>query len=456
MAKRASQGIRLELPAPNEKQRRFFLSRCRYTAYGGARGGGKTWAVRCKAAAGALRWPGIRILILRRTYPELESTLISPMLELLGTARKGNRPAGEALFTYHATTRTIRFVNGSTIRFGHLQNAGAITEYQGQEYDWIFMDEATHFTEWEFRVLSATLRGVRPIPKRFYLTCNPGGVGHAWVKRLFIQRQFREGEEPEEYAFIPATVEDNRVLLESSPEYVRLLDQLPEDIRAAHRYGDWDVMAGQFFPEFSRQRHGFAPFPIPEGWRKYRAMDYGLDMLACLWIAVDPQGRGWVYRELKEPGLIVSRAAGRILEMTPEGEKIEFTLAPPDLWSTQKDTGRTMAERFAQNGVGLVRANNSRVQGWMTVKEALSPREDGRPGLLVSEDCGGLFRDLSALRHDEKNPSDCATEPHDVTHICDALRYFCQGRVLGTAEGPAEESEESGVSGEVSGSYLWG
>jgi len=455
---RGKTGIRLELPEPNGKQRAFFESRCRYTAYGGARGGGKTWAVRCKAVAGALKWAGIHILILRRTYPELEATLISPTLELLGSARKGKVKAGEALYSYHATSRTIRFVNGSTIKFGHLQNPGAVTEYQGQEFDWIFMDEATHFTEWEFRVLAATLRGVRPIPKRFYLTCNPGGVGHAWVKRLFLDREFRDGEDGADYTFIPATVEDNEALMKGSPEYVRLLDLLPEDIRAAHRYGDWSVMAGQFFPEVTRARHGFAPFPIPEGWRKYRAIDYGLDMLACLWVAVDRQGRGWVYRELKEPGLIVSQAARRILEETGEEERIEYTLAPPDRWSTQKDTGQTMAELFAQNGVGLVKVSSSRAQGWMAVKEALSAGADGKPALVISEGCGGLFHDLGALRHDDKDPSDCATEPHEVTHLPDALRYFCQGRVLGTVEEPEglEEDPEGGVAGEVSDTYLWG
>lgn len=432
--KRTYDGPVLYLPQPNEKQRQFFLSRCRYTAYGGARGGGKTWAVRCKAVAGALHYPGIRILILRRTYSELEATLIQPLLDLLS-----GMEGGEGLYSYHAGSRSLRFANGSTIRFGHLQSSNAIGEYQGQEFDWIFMDEATHFTEWEFRVMAATLRGTRSIPKRFYLTCNPGGVGHMWVKRLFIDRNFALGEEGADYAFIPATVEDNRALMEGSPEYVKLLDLLPQDIRAAHRYGDWNVLAGQYFPEFSQASHGFAPFPIPESWPKYRTIDYGLDMLACLWVAVDGRGRAWVYRELKEPGLIVSRAAERMLELTGEDEEIQYTIAPGDLWARQKDTGRTMAEVFAACGVGLVKADSSRVQGWMAVKEALAPRPDGRPGLMVSQACPGLFHDLSALCRDQANPSDCAREPHEITHSCDALRYFCQSRVL-----PAGQVEEEG------------
>ena len=437
--------IKLDLGRPNPKQAKFLSSAHRYTAYGGARGGGKSWAVRVKGVGGALYYPGIKILMLRRTYPELENTIISPLIELLNTAALDGKSAGDRLFTYNATMRTLFFANGSMIKFGHLQSANAVTEYQGQEYDWIFIDEATHFTEWEFRVLAATLRGVNKIPKRMYLTCNPGGVGHLWVKRLFVERDFRAGEDPRDYLFIPATVEDNTALMDSSPDYIQMLDLLPDDLRAAHRYGDWDAMAGQFFGEFRRETHVIKPFLVPQEWPRYRAIDYGLDMFACLWVAVDFGGRAWVYREVQQPGLIVSDAAALMRGLTLPEERIQYTIAPPDLWSTQKDTGRTMAEVFAQNGVGLARASNSRVQGWLTLKEYLKPGADGRPNLLVTEDCPCIIRNLPALQHSDKNPSDCATEPHDITHICDALRYFVQFRTLGAIrQAVREEPEEAG------------
>lgn len=454
--------IKLDLGRPNPKQARFLASNHRYTAYGGARGGGKSWAVRVKGVGGALYYPGIKILMLRRTYPELENTIISPLIELLNTAALDGKPAGDRLFTYNATMRTLFFANGSMIKFGHLQSANAVTEYQGQEYDWIFMDEATHFTEWEFRVLAATLRGVNKIPKRMYLTCNPGGVGHLWVKRLFVERDFRAGEDPKDYFFIPATVEDNTALMDHSPDYIQMLDLLPDDLRAAHRYGDWDAMAGQFFGEFRRETHVVKPFLVPQEWPRYRAIDYGLDMFACLWVAVDFGGRAWVYREVQQPGLIVSDAAALMRGLTLPEERIEYTIAPPDLWSTQKDTGRTMAEVFAQNGVGLVKASNSRVQGWLTLKEYLKPGADGRPNLLVTEDCPCIIRNLPALQHSDKNPSDCATEPHDITHICDALRYFVQFRTLGAIrhevreepEEDGEDYEDAMCGGEADESYL--
>lgn len=452
--------LHLELGSPNEKQKRFLTSTARYTAYGGARGGGKSWAVRVKAIAGALQYPGIHILVMRRTYPELESTIIMPMLELLRSTSQNETPAGDRLFSYHSTMRIIFFANGSTVKFGHLQSANSIGEYQGQEYDWIFMDEATHFTQWEFRTLAATLRGVNQIPKRMYLTCNPGGVGHQWVKRLFVSREFEGQEKPDDYLFIPATVEDNTALMEHSPEYLQMLDLLPEDIRAAHRYGDWDALAGQYFPEFRRELHVVPSFSIPQHWPKYRCFDYGLDMCACYWFTVDQDNRVWVYREYCESGKIVSQAAQAMITLTPPDETVQYTVAPPDMWSTQKDSGRTMAEIFESNGVGLVKSSNARVQGWLVLKEFLKLRPDGKPGLLITEDCPRLIRDLSSLQRDDKNPSDAATQPHDITHAPDALRYGMVYRTL-AAESPITHVEpelptydQLMTGGEASTSYL--
>ena len=231
-------------------------------------------------------------------------------------------------------------------------------EYQGQEYDWIFIDEATQFSEREFRFLGGCLRGTNDIPKRFYVTCNPGGIGHRWVKRLFIDRAFvtgranpEENENPEDYTFIFASVEDNVHLMKSSPAYLQMLSGLPENMRRAYRYGDWNALSGAYFPEFSEDRHVVRPFAIPDDWARYRAFDYGLDMLACLWVAIDDTGRCYVYREVKRPGLIVSEAARLILGLTLPGERVAVTFAPPDVWSRQKDTGRTMAELFMAGGV---------------------------------------------------------------------------------------------------------
>lgn len=398
---------------------------------------------------------------MRRTYPELEQNHIVPV----------RRMVPPELGSYSVTQRMMSFYNGSVIKFGHFQNQGAETEYQGQEYDWIFMDEATQFTESEFRTLGGCLRGVNEIPKRFYLTCNPGGVGHSWVKRLFIDRRFRTGsanpeedENPEDYSFIFATVEDNEALMKSSPAYVQMLSSLPERLRRAHRYGDWDALAGSYFSEFSERTHVCRPFRIPASWPRYRSFDYGLDMFACIWTAVSPEGRCYVYREACRPGLIVNDAARLMQESTGRDERIEATFAPPDMWNRQKDTGKSMAEIFMLAGVGLVKADNNRVQGHLQIKEMLAPDESGQPGLMIFDGCRSLIACLKAIQSDERNPNDCARQPHDVTHSVDALRYFCISRVLPgfipeeTVEGDEislmEDYDESMTGGEADMSYI--
>ena len=449
--------VTVDLGRPNsEPQEQFFESRVKYICFGGARGGGKSWCTQRKSVGGCLRYPGLRVLIIRRRYEDLENSVIEPILKLVDRQTA----------VFHATKRVLEFCNGSYIRFGNMENYDSAVsgKYQGQEYDWIFLEEATQFTEQEFRGLAACCRGTNKIPKRVYMTANPGGIGHHWVKRLFILREFLPMENPADYRFIKATVEDNVDLLEGSPDYINALELLPEDIRRAHRYGDWDALSGGYFPEFTRRTHVIRDFPVPEGWTKYRAFDYGLDMFACLWVAIDYNGRCYVYRELAERGLIVSAAAQAALAATGKTEQIQYTIAPPDMWSTQKDTGKTMAQVFQEQGLSLVKANNSRVQGWLALKELLKPMKDGGPGLVVFESCRGLIGDLMAIQHDEKNPSDCATHPHELTHRPDALRYFAQLRTL-RPELPAEELddlprktgyEDFLAGGEATGSYLRG
>ena len=410
---------------PNDRQREFFSCTTRFVAFGGARGGGKSWAVRQKAILLAAGYAGIRILLLRRSYPELRENHILPMLSQLDGAA-----------AYKENEKAFLFSNGSRIRFGYCDGERDVLRYQGQEYDVIFMDEATQFTEMQFSVLTACLRGANSFPKRFYLTCNPGGVGHAWVKRLFLDRRYRPGERPEDYTFIPARVTDNRAVLEHDPGYVRMLENLPDALRRAWLDGEWDVFAGQYFPEFDPVLHVCRPFDLPCGWRRYFAMDYGLDMLAGYWAAFSPSGDAYVYKEVYESGLIVSEAAARILA---EQENVFAHLAPSDLWGRSADTGISQAERFSQCGLYLTQVvARSRVDGWMNVREWLRPR-DG-PGkektarLHLFDCCTELIRTLPLLQYDSRRPDDCADHPHELTHAPDALRYLLSGRPAAAPE----------------------
>lgn len=406
---------------PNEKQALFLKANTRFIAYGGARGGGKSWATRKKAMLLALNYAGIRILILRRTFPELRENHILPLLlDLQGLAR------------YRDVDKAFMFPNGSRLKFGYCAAESDVLQYQGQEYDVIFIDEATQFTEFQFQTLTACLRGANEFPKRMYLTCNPGGVGHEWVKRLFVDRRYKGEENPDDYTFIPARVYDNKALIESDTGYVKMLENLPEDLRKAWLLGDWDIFVGQYFTEFRRQIHVMPPFEIPKEWRRYVAMDYGLDMFACYFVALDSENHAYVYKEIYESGLIVSDAIERLKGTTAKDEHIYEYLAPPDLWNRKSDTGMSTAERFARAGIPLSRAKNDRVQGWYDLKEWIKPVKDEHgemtAGLRIFENCINLIRTLPALQFDDKNPNDVSTEPHELTHAPDAIRYFCAGR----------------------------
>ena len=401
------------------KQKEFFLSETKFTAYGGARGGGKSYALRYKLLLMCLSYPGIRVLLIRRSYPELQENHIRPMRELLA--------AHPEVAVYHEKEKCFSFSCGSTMLFGYLSDRGDLLRYQGGNFDVVAFDEATQFDEYAFRVMSATVRGANDFPKRMYLTCNPGGVGHGWVKRLFIDRDFHMGERPCDYRFIPASVYDNEALMKANPDYVTQLESLPDALRAAWLDGKWDVFAGQFFSEFDEKKHVTSPFTFPKDTAFYCAVDYGLDMLAALFIAVTADGRAYVYDEIYESDLIVSRAAAKICEKLRADMTV---IAPADLWGRGKDSGRSAAELFAEGGVYFTKLVPSRIDGWLSLKEWLADA-DGVPRLRFFPQCKNIIRCLPLLLYDEDRAGDAATEPHEITHAPDALRYFASFRQIG-------------------------
>ena len=408
---------------PSERQREFFLSRARHTAYGGARGGGKSWAMRRKFILLALRYHGLNLLLLRRTLPELRENHLIPMQrELYGFA------------VYNSAERVFRFPNGSRIKLGYCDTLQDVYQYQGQEYAVIGLEEATHFTEEQMRFLTTCNRTTRKdFSPRMYYTCNPGNVGHAWVKRLFIDRMHAENENPNDYLFIPARIYDNKVLLDADPNYIRQLEALPEELRRAHLDGDWDVHAGQYFREFSRDRHVIEPFEIPSWWRRFRSMDWGYNDPCCvLWHAVDGENRVYTYRELYVRETRAGEVASMVLELS-RGESISYTVASPDMWQKRGAVlsgaggfeGETLAELFTSSGLSLTPADNSRVPGWNRVRDFLAVAPDGRPNWLCFSDCRNLIRQLPALQFDQHNREDAADGDD---HAPEALRYALMSR----------------------------
>lgn len=405
------------------KQREFMRADAFEVLFGGAAGGGKSYGQLIDAFVYAMRYRGSKQLILRRTYPELEKSLIRVAKELYP----------RALYRYSHSSHTMTLVNGSMIDFGYCAGGNDVYQYQSAEYDVIRFDELTHFSEQQYTYLLSRCRGANDCPKQVKSSTNPGGVGHAWVKERFVDIGAPNTVHMTDHGtrvFIPSLIQDNPILMRKDPEYLTRLQNLGEKERKALLYGDWDIFDGQYFSEFDRDIHVVRPFEIPTHWRRYRVFDYGLDMLACYWIAIDDRRRAVVYRELYEPGLIVSAAADKIFRATQE--EIYQTIAPPDMWNRHKDTGRSTAEIFREYGIPLTRASNDRVQGWYNLKEWLRPYEDeqGMPAanLVIFSSCKNLIRTLPAVQIDERNPNDVATEPHELTHAPDALRYFIAGR----------------------------
>lgn len=401
----------------SKKQKLFLDAEEGEVLFGGAAGGGKSYGQMVDALIFALKYPGSKQLVLRRTFAELEKSLIRTSLALFP----------RDVYTFNSGNHTGKFKNGSIIDFGYCAAEADVYQYQSAEYDCIRFDELTHFTESQYVYLISRIRGANAYPKQIKSSTNPGGIGHTWVKERFVDPSppgtAFVGEDGMRRVFIPSLLDDNQFLTRSDPEYKKRLLALPERERRALLYGDWNIFDGQYFTEFSVKRHVTTPFEIPAGWRKYRTIDYGLDRLACLWIAVAPDGVAYVYREYCESSLTIGDAARAILERTPPGEDIYATLAPPDMWGRVQESGRTKAGIFSERGLNFTKTSNEREAGWLSVKELLIGN-GGEPRIRFFDTCTEIIKCLPALSVDKLRPTDCATEPHELTHAPDALRGF--------------------------------
>lgn len=399
------------------KQHQFISATATEVLFGGAAGGGKSYGQLVDALIYALRYAGSKQLILRRTYTELEKSLIRAHLDFYPLS----------IYTYNASAHVGKFSNGSIIDFGYCATENDVSQYQSAEYDVIRFDELTHFTEYQYVYMLSRVRGAKPFPRQVKSSTNPGSVGHAWVKARFIDpappNTVITAENGTTRVFIPSLLDDNTFLMQADPDYKARLMALPEAERKALLYGVWDIFEGQYFPEFDTQKHVIDPFPIPPEWRRYIAFDYGLDMLAAYWIAVDNNVNCYVYKEYCSPNLPISAAAKAIIDTT-NGERIHTVLAPPDLWGRSQETGKSKAILFAEAGLNLTRSSNDREAGWLSIKELLRLNAEGEPRLKIFRQCHKLITHLPQLIIDPKRPSDTLSEPHFITHSPDALRYF--------------------------------
>lgn len=432
--------------ALNPKQLRFVNDiTTRRLAFGGARGGGKSFAVRCKAIALAYEYPGITQVIVRRTLDELRNNHVIPLLATLGKAVK-----------YIKAEKKIVFPNGSTIKLGYYSCDADRMTWQGLECDIMYIDEATNLQEEWIKNLDTTVRGVNGYPKQLNITCNPGGPGHSYVKRVWIDKQYLPTEDPEEYGFIQALLTDNRALLRSQPEYYKSLLALPARIRKGYLYGDWDIADGMYFegfanrPDMYMERRWTHVIPasdfrrVPPGWKIMGAFDWGFHRPFCmLYFAVDPDDTHYLIAELygvkyvqgivqPNEGLRWSREKvfAEIQRMEREhpllaGQQITYRVADPAIWDAQY--GESTAEVAAKYGVHFVRGDNARIPGWLQCQYRLqfSP-DEGLPRFYVLDSCPNFIRTIQLMVCDEHNPEDLDSSLED--HAMDCWRYFCQSR----------------------------
>lgn len=442
---------RLILQMPSERQKLFLSSHARHVGYGGARGGGKSWAVRDKAKRLCLRYGGIKVLIVRRTYPELVNNHINPLLgELNGIAR------------YNKSEKVFTFTNGSTIKFGYCNADKDLLQYQGAEYDVIMIDEATQLQEIWIKKINACVRGVNNFPKRTYYTCNPGGASHGYFKRLFIDKKYEEGESASDYAFIQALVTDNKALMASQPEYVRELEALPPKLREAWLYGRWDIFEGQFFEDFRptpdigmcadagitpeealaqhRFTHVIEPFEIPRGWNIMRSYDFGYNKPFSLgYWAVDYDGV--LYRIMEMYGCTQTPDEGvkwspheqfrRIRDFEQghpwlRGRDIVDSVADPAIWDSSR--GESIAEIASSYGIEFTPGDHARVPGWMQVHYRLQFDDNGYARMYVFNNCKAFIRTMPLMMFSETHPEDLDTKLED--HCPDEVRYMCMSRPI--------------------------
>lgn len=321
----------------------------------------------------------------------------------------------------------------------------------------VWYEEAEKITLEQFKALRMQLRGGDANDRQLFLSLNPINEDGFVNQEFFLKtphKVFERFEDGRPKVFehrmeteingrivavdslvIVTTYRDNPYLTDEQMAEIEALKDYDEDMYKMLALGMFVKPQGAFFKEFQQGVHTCEPFVIPSHWRRYRAFDYGFDMFACLWIALDDSGRAYVYKEAYEKDLIITDTIKLMKSMTQEDESIYATFAPPDMWNRRQETGKSVVEYYANEGEYLAKAEANRVTGWLSIKEWLKlyRKKDGtkEPSLVIFDNCANLIRCLPQLVRDKHNPNDVDSKTnHELTHAPDALRYFIAGRPL--------------------------
>lgn len=421
-------------------QTEFLASSEREVLYGGSAGGGKSYAM----LADPLRYimhPQFSGLLVRHTTEELRE-LVWKSQELYP----------KVIPNIKWSERKMQWVapSGGRLWFSYLDREEDVLRYQGLAFSWIGFDELTQWsTPFAWNYLRSRLRTASPdLPIFMRATTNPGGIGHQWVKKMFIDpspynKSFwatdietgdklsypkghsKEGQPLFKRRFIPARLFDNPYLAESG-EYETMLLSLPEHQRKQLLEGDWDVSEGSAFSEFNRDIHVVDPFSIPKTWKRFRACDYGYGSYSgILWFAISPSDQLVVYRELYVKKVLATDLADMILDLEQEDGSILYGVLDSSLWHKRGDPGPSLAEQMIMRGCRWRpsdRSKGSRVSGKNEIHRRLQVDEfTEEPRLVFFNTCTNIISQLPALPLDKKNPEDVDTNAED--HLYDALRY---------------------------------
>ena len=405
-----------------------------------------------------MKHPGIVIMIVRKTYPELIANHVKPLKKVLKCGTK------DAIAKYNSSDKEMRFNNGSTILFRYCDTEKDVDRYQGTEVDVLFYDEATQLSEEQMKKINACVRGVNGFPHRTYYTCNPGGVGHGYIKRLFIDKRYEVNEHAEDYSFIQSLVTDNQALMESDPDYIKNLEALSPKLRSAWLEGRWDVFEGAYFEEFRatpdpyecdlagisieealedhRWTHVIKPFKVPRHWECYRGYDWGYGKpYSLLWVFISPDET--MYVAVEDYGCTGTPNEGvkwTNKQQADECQRVEAEhplltgrtisgWADPSIWDGSHDTyGVSAAEEFEKHGIWFEKGNNARIAGWMQIRERLKFDENGYAKLYIFDTCPNLIRTIPLMMFDEHKVEDLDTKLED--HALDSLRYICMGNII--------------------------
>ena len=409
---------------PNEGPQTDFLAAPETDVlYGGAAGGGKSYAMLVDPLRFAHR-AAHRALILRRSMPELRE-LIDKSRELYPKAFPGCR--------FREVEKIWTFPSGAKLEFGFLERDADVYRYQGQAYSWIGFDEITHLaTEFSWNYLSSRLRTTDPeIQPYMRCTANPGGAGAHWVKKRYVHpsepNESFTGNDGLTRKFIPARLDDNPYLSKDG-RYEQMLKALPDVQRKQLLEGDWDITEGAAFTEFDTEIHVIPPFEIPIGWERVKGIDYGYaSESSCIWGCVDPtDGTLIIYRELYRKGLTGEDLAVMITNMELEDPFSVQGVLDTAAWNRTGTTGPTVGETLQRAGHKLRRADKNRIQGKIQIHEYLRVQPSGRPKIQIFTSCPNLIRELQSIPLDKSNPEDVDT--HAPDHAYDALRYLIMSR----------------------------